>query len=96
MAKPVKKTASRKVSKNSKVAPTPIINAGSNLTGKKSTMILQLLRRQQGATIAELIAATEWQQHSVRGFMSGTVKKKYGLRLTSEIVEGTRHYRVPA
>jgi hypothetical protein len=50
----------------------------------KTEQALKLLRRKRGATIAELQAATGWQAHSVRGSLSGTVKKKLGLKLSSE------------
>ena len=62
--------------------------------GSKSSIILQLLNRENGATVMELAAAAAWQEHSVRGFMSGTLKKKRGLDVTSQIVNGVRHYRV--
>ena len=51
----------------------------------------QLLARDSGATIAELVEATGWQQHSVRGALAGALKKR-GLSITSEKVEGVRHY----
>ena len=51
----------------------------------------QLLIRKGGASIAELVEATGWQQHSVRGAMAGALKKR-GLTITSEKVEGTRRY----
>ena len=54
----------------------------------KSGQIVSLLQRQTGATIAELMKATGWQSHSVRGFISGTLKRKQGLVVTSTIVEG--------
>lgn len=57
----------------------------------------QLLVRESGATIAEMVEATGWQQHSIRGAMAGALKKR-GLTITSEKVEGMRRYRatVPA
>lgn len=51
-----------------------------------------LLMRPDGASIAEIMAATGWQQHSVRGAMAGTLKKR-GLAITSDKVDGTRRYR---
>ena len=55
---------------------------------------LDLLSRREGATIEELQVATGWQQHSVRGFLAGAVKKKLGLNLVSEKVDGQRIYRI--
>lgn len=52
----------------------------------------KLLARDSGATIAEMVEATGWQQHSVRGALAGALKKR-GLSITSEKVEGVRHYR---
>nr|TFG55530.1 MAG: DUF3489 domain-containing protein [Hyphomicrobiales bacterium] len=49
-----------------------------------------------GATIADLTSATEWQAHSVRGAMSGAIKKKRGLPVTSEKTDGARTYRIRA
>ena len=54
-----------------------------------------MLRRKQGATIAQIVEATGWQPHTVRGAFAGALKKKLGLTVTSEKVEGTRVYRLP-
>jgi hypothetical protein len=53
-----------------------------------------MLRKTAGATIAALMAATDWQQHSVRGFLAGTVRKKLGLNLVSEPTDKGRVYRI--
>ena len=53
-----------------------------------------MLRRPAGATIASLTVATGWQQHSVRGFLAGVVRKKLGLNLTSEQSDKGRVYRI--
>lgn len=61
----------------------------------KHAQLLQLLNRPEGASIEDMMQATEWQQHSVRGFLAGTVKKKMGLALTSSRAEGeARRYRI--
>ena len=53
-----------------------------------------MLGRTEGATIAAIMRATHWQQHSVRGFVAGVVRKKLGLDLRSEKVDGDRVYRL--
>ena len=56
-----------------------------------------MLRRKQGATIAQIVEATGWQPHTVRGAFAGALKKKLGLTVTSEKVEGSeRVYRIEA
>ena len=59
----------------------------------KLDLLLTLLRKPTGATIDELAAATNWQKHSVRGAIAGTLKKK-GHSTTSEVVDGVRRYRI--
>lgn len=61
----------------------------------KHAQLLQLLNRPDGASVEEMMQATYWQQHSIRGFLAGTVKKKMGLALTSSKAEGeVRRYRI--
>ena len=63
--------------------------------GTKAAKVLALLRRPDGATLKELMKATGWQSHSVRGFLSGVVGKKMGLKLESTKAEdGERSYSV--
>jgi hypothetical protein len=57
--------------------------------------LLTLLNQAEGASIEEMMQATDWQQHSVRGFLAGTVKKKLGFSLTTSKAAGdVRRYRV--
>lgn len=61
----------------------------------KHDRILMLLSRRDGATIPEMMEASGWQQHSVRGFLAGTVKKKLGFPLTSSKADGElRRYHI--
>jgi len=61
----------------------------------KAATVLAALRQPGGTTIAALTEATDWQPHSVRGFLSGTVRKRLGLALTVKQVDGERRYRLP-
>jgi len=63
----------------------------------KQDRMLALLSQPEGATIADLAAATNWQRHSIHGFLSGTVKNKLGLDLHSAKLDGAdRRYRIGA
>jgi hypothetical protein len=69
--------------------------ASSAREGSKKAEILALLRRVAGATLPELMAATDWQAHSVRGFLSGTLRKKMGLTVESaKRQDGERVYSI--
>lgn len=72
---------------------TPRAAATKTLGTSKLDTLVALLRRPSGASIQELSAATEWQAHSVRGALAGTLKKK-GHSISSEIVDGMRRYRI--
>jgi hypothetical protein len=61
----------------------------------KQERVLTLLSQPEGASIEEMMQATDWQQHSVRGFLAGTVKRKLGFSLTSlKPNGGVRRYRI--
>jgi hypothetical protein len=55
--------------------------------GTKQALVIEMLRRPEGATLDELVVATEWQSHTVRGVMAGALKKKLGLTIESEKIE---------
>ena len=60
----------------------------------KHARIIAMLRMPTGATIAAIMTVTDWQQHSVRGFLAGIVRKKLGLNLVSEQTDKGRVYRI--
>jgi len=63
-------------------------------SGTKQALAIAMLRSADGASIPALMEATGWQQHSVRGFMAGVVRKRLGLLLDSSKVDGCRVYRI--
>jgi len=85
---------SAKTKSGPKARPVPAENRNASRdeqhTGRvtKHDRVLELLSQRNGATIPEMMEATGWQQHSVRGFLAGTVKKKLGFPLTSSKAEG--------
>ena len=85
-----KATSTKKAPKTPKGQKKPAVRDGS-----KTEQILDLLKREDGATLAEIMKATEWQPHSVRGFISGTLGKKMGLTVASAKGEdGERRYSI--
>jgi hypothetical protein len=93
---PKKGNAAKKGSP-AKKAPKAQKEAGVARDGSKAAKVLDLLKRPEGVTLAALMKATEWQAHSVRGFLSGTLRKKLGLKVESAKGEnGERTYSVKA
>ena len=87
-AKKDAKPASKKASKTEKDAAVP-------REFSKKAIVLDLMRRKDGATMAEIAKATDWQNHSIRGFISGNLTKKMGLTVESSKNEaGERTYRI--
>ena len=62
--------------------------------GSKQSRVIAMLQSPAGATIAAMMKATGWQQHSVRGFLAGVVHKRLKLKLDSKKVDGNRVYQI--
>jgi hypothetical protein len=92
-----KKGKSPKKASPAKKAPKGAKKAAGARDGSKTAKVLELLKRKDGATLAEIMKATDWQAHSERGFISGTLGKKMGLTVTSTKGEdGERTYSIKA
>jgi hypothetical protein len=75
-------------------AKAPKAPSGRAKPNSKQDRILALLQRPEGATLDALVKETQWQKHSVRGFLAGTVRKELKLPLLSEKIDGVRTYRI--
>jgi hypothetical protein len=95
-ATPAKKAPrAEKSAKPAKATKAPKSEKGGVREGSKTATVLALLQRAKGATLAEIMEATSWQAHSVRGFISGTLGKKMGLKVEStKRDDGIRVYTV--
>jgi hypothetical protein len=81
--------------RRTKVAPQVAKSSSTDKSANsKQAKVLELLRRPQGATIEGIMGETGWQQHSVRGFLAGVVRKRLKLKLTSDKADGVRAYRI--
>ena len=108
MRKPTKKSAKTSASKHSaKSRPQRASVAVSSHaaiaqsdrverigTESKQARVIAMLRSASGVTIADIMQATGWQQHSVRGFLAGVVRKKLKLKLESTKIDGERMYHI--
>lgn len=75
-------------------AATPPAAPRKQRDNTKQALLIAMLKRPEGASIAEIVEATGWQAHTVRGAIAGALKKKLGLNVTSEKVDGRRAYRI--
>jgi uncharacterized protein DUF3489 len=92
-----KKSKSGKKASPAKKAPKDAKKPAAARDGSKAAKILDLLKRPEGATLAAIMKATDWQAHSVRGFLSGTISKKMGLKVVSiKAEDGERTYSIKA
>jgi len=84
-----------KKTKTPKPEPKPASTERKPRDGTKQSLMIDLLKRPGGATLAEIVEANGWQAHTVRGAMAGALKKKLGLTITSEKDETKgRVYRI--
>jgi hypothetical protein len=82
-------------SKRSRKAPKAEDAAPTTREGSKKAIVIELLKRPEGASLNDIMAATDWQAHSVRGFISGALTKKMGLKVeASKRDDGVRIYRI--
>ncbi len=90
-----KPRGTRKATKTARRGATSEKTDTSARHGTKQAILIEMLRRPNGATIQQMSAKTGWQAHSVRGAISGALKKKLGLAVTSERVgDRGRVYRI--
>jgi hypothetical protein len=99
MSKSAKKrspTKSKSSTPPAKVSKRTVRKTKSESTnpGSKQSRVIAILRSPGGATIGAMMKATGWQQHSVRGFLAGTVRKRLKLKLGSKKVDGDRVYQI--
>jgi uncharacterized protein DUF3489 len=99
MTKPKSKSkaatrSTRKTARPASRRSAPPASRSAARSDTKHARIIAMLRTPAGATIAAIMTVTEWQQHSVRGFLAGVVRKKLGLNLVSEQTDKGRVYRI--
>ena len=102
MSKPTNKRASKTVAAGTVATrpsqPTKMMSANNRKEkggrSSKQARVVEMLHSPTGTTIAAVMKATGWQQHSVRGFFAGVVQKKLQLKLDSKKIDGNRIYRI--
>lgn len=96
-----RKSAPRKEEDNALSTASPVLQIGASTTttpaDTKQSRLITLIQRPEGARLDELMTVTGWQAHSVRGIISGALRKKLGLKVTlTANPDGTRVYRIAA
>ena len=99
MSKSAKKPSPAKSPLSARAAKPLLQSADGSKTNKadarsKQARVVAMLQSPTGTTIAAIMKATGWQQHSVRGFLAGVVRKRLKLKLASNKVNGNRIYRI--
>ena len=72
----------------------PVSAAPTTHPASKQSQLIVLLRSAPGATLAQMMTLTGWQAHTVRGMVSGSLRKRLGLNVQAEVSEGLRVYRI--
>jgi hypothetical protein len=91
---PTRSTARKTAEPVARRRPAPASSRSAAGPHTKHARIIAMLGTPTGTTIAAIMTATDWQQHSVRGFLAGVVRKKLGLNLVSEQTDKGRVYRI--
>ena len=96
MPQTAKKRSSKSTAAQATAAKPPAVidPDKKNGAGSKQARVIEMLQSPTGMTIAAMMKETGWQQHSVRGFLAGVVRKKLKLKLNSKKIDGSRVYRV--
>jgi hypothetical protein len=104
MPKSVKSTSAKKRTVAPSATPVTVAKPGQSTTGQvttqkgdpasKQSRVIAMLQSPAGTTIAAMMKVTGWQQHSVRGFLAGVVRKRLKLKLGSKKVDGQRVYQI--
>ena len=90
-------TKTAKVAAVKKISSTPARSLDQPVrhrAGSKQARVIEMLMKPEGTTIDDIMKATDWQQHSVRGFFAGVIRKKLKLTLISEAAEAGRIYKI--
>jgi hypothetical protein len=94
MSKPAKKRLATATIATPSQQPTAAPKSNKAASDSKQARVIAMLQSPAGATIASMMKTTGWQQHSVRGFLAGVVRKRLKLKLGSKKIDGNRVYQI--